>query len=71
MPVQTSAGAALSYVPTWVEWSITTAAFATFTLLYLLFSRLFPIISIWEMTDAPPEHAAKTAPLRVAEAVAS
>ncbi len=37
-----------SYTPTWVEVSITAAAFAGFILLYTLFSRLFPIVSIWE-----------------------
>ncbi len=37
-----------SYTPTWVELSITAAAVAGFTLLYTVFSRLFPIVSIWE-----------------------
>ncbi len=36
------------YQPTWVEISITTATFAAMALLYLLFSKLFPIIAIWE-----------------------
>ena len=36
------------YRPTWVEWSITAAAFAGFLLIYTLLSKLFPIISIWE-----------------------
>jgi len=36
------------YAPTWVEISITTATFAAMGLLYLLFSKLFPIVSIWE-----------------------
>jgi Ni/Fe-hydrogenase subunit HybB-like protein len=39
----------LTYIPTWVEWSITIAGFAAAMLLYLIFSKLFPIISIWEM----------------------
>ena len=39
-----------SYTPTWVEISITAAAFAGFILLYTIFSRLFPIVSIWETT---------------------
>ena len=39
------------YRPTWVEWSITAAAFAVFLLLYLIFSKLFPIVSIWETRD--------------------
>lgn len=43
------------YKPTWVEWSITAAAFAGFTLLYILFSKVFPIISIWETQELPEE----------------
>jgi Ni/Fe-hydrogenase subunit HybB-like protein len=39
------------YVPTWVEWSITAGAFAMFILLYALFSKLFPVISIWETSE--------------------
>ena len=41
-----------TYNPTWVEWSITGAAFATFILLYALFSRVFPLISLWEVREA-------------------
>jgi hypothetical protein len=41
----------LHYVPTWVEWSITIGAFAGFSLLYVLFARIFPIISIWEVKE--------------------
>lgn len=40
------------YRPTWVEWSITAAAFAAFVLLFAIFARLFPIICIWEMVEA-------------------
>lgn len=36
------------YAPTWVEISITTATFAMMASLYLIFSKLFPIVSIWE-----------------------
>lgn len=39
------------YYPTWVEWSITLAFFAGFILLYMLFSKLFPLISIWEFEE--------------------
>jgi molybdopterin-containing oxidoreductase family membrane subunit len=46
-------GAVLDYLPTWVEWSITAGGFAGFALLYVLFSRIFPIISIWELQPAP------------------
>ena len=37
-----------TYSPTWVEISITTATFAAMALLYLIFSKLFPIIAVWE-----------------------
>ncbi|MBI5031148.1 MAG: polysulfide reductase NrfD [Chloroflexi bacterium] len=39
------------YSPTWVEWSITAGAFAMFILLYSLFSKIFPIVSIWETSE--------------------
>ena len=39
------------YIPTWVEWSITAGAFAGFGLLYTLFAKLFPIISVWEVLE--------------------
>jgi Ni/Fe-hydrogenase subunit HybB-like protein len=42
------------YFPTWVEVSIVAGTFAGFTLIYLSFSRLFPIISMWE-TEEPSE----------------
>jgi molybdopterin-containing oxidoreductase family membrane subunit len=45
-PRLTSASSA--YTPTWVELAITAATFAAMVLLYLLFSRLFPIIAVWE-----------------------
>jgi len=40
-----------NYSPTWVEWSITAAAFAMFMLLISLFARLFPVISVWELKE--------------------
>ncbi|MEE9261761.1 MAG: NrfD/PsrC family molybdoenzyme membrane anchor subunit [Dehalococcoidia bacterium] len=39
------------YSPTWVEWSIIAAAFAAFMLIITLFSRLFPVISVWEVKE--------------------
>jgi Ni/Fe-hydrogenase subunit HybB-like protein len=38
-----------SYHPTWVEITITVGTFAGLALLYLLFSKAVPIISIWEL----------------------
>jgi molybdopterin-containing oxidoreductase family membrane subunit len=39
------------YGPTWVEVSITAGAVSFFVLLYMLFTKLFPIISIWEVRE--------------------
>lgn len=40
------------YTPTWVEIAITVASFAGFALVFTLFARLFPIVSLWEMAEA-------------------
>jgi Ni/Fe-hydrogenase subunit HybB-like protein len=39
------------YRPSWVEWSVMAGCFAAFTLLYMLFTKLFPIVSIWEIRE--------------------
>jgi len=39
------------YLPTWIEWSIMAGCFALFILLYAVFSKFFPIISIWEIEE--------------------
>jgi molybdopterin-containing oxidoreductase family membrane subunit len=39
------------YHPSWVEWSLMTGCFAAFILLYMLFTKLFPIVSIWEIRE--------------------
>jgi Ni/Fe-hydrogenase subunit HybB-like protein len=41
-----------SYTPTWVEWAITLACFAFFILLYVLFTKFFPVVAVWEMHEA-------------------
>lgn len=45
------------YRPTWVEWSITAATFAGFALLFMVFARHVPLLSVWEMEEraAPTE----------------
>jgi molybdopterin-containing oxidoreductase family membrane subunit len=44
------------YSPTWVECAITSATFAAMLMLYLVFSKLFPIIAVWEFkADAEEE----------------
>ena len=42
------ASASSSYMPTRVEIAITAATFAAMVMLYLIFSKLFPIIAVWE-----------------------
>ncbi len=44
-------GTEAHYFPTWVEWSIFAACAAAFTLLYMTFTKLFPIVSIWEIRE--------------------
>lgn len=43
------------YVPSWVEWSLMAGCFAAFALLYMGFTKLFPIVSIWELEEAEPK----------------
>ncbi|HWP99265.1 MAG TPA: NrfD/PsrC family molybdoenzyme membrane anchor subunit [Vicinamibacterales bacterium] len=42
-----------AYAPSWVEWSLMAGCFAAFALLYMGFTKLFPIIAIWELREAP------------------
>lgn len=51
MPLPATAGSQLSYIPTWVEWTITVSAFAASCLFYIIFSKIFPIVSIWEVSE--------------------
>ena len=44
-----------SYSPTWVEWSITAGWFAGFALLYLLFTKFLPVLTIWELKEGLDE----------------
>jgi molybdopterin-containing oxidoreductase family membrane subunit len=53
------------YHPSWVEWSLMAGCFAAFSLLYMSFTKLFPVISIWELED---EVAPAAVPVAHAEA---
>jgi molybdopterin-containing oxidoreductase family membrane subunit len=46
------------YVPTAFEWWLLCGAFAGFALLYLMFPRLFPIVSLWEVREGRLDSAA-------------
>jgi Ni/Fe-hydrogenase subunit HybB-like protein len=39
------------YSPTWVEMTLTAGTFAYFILLYAVFTKLFPIVAIWEYKE--------------------
>jgi molybdopterin-containing oxidoreductase family membrane subunit len=48
------------YEPTWVEWAITFAGGAGFVLAFAVFTKLFPLISIWEIQEEyEKEHITK------------
>jgi len=38
-----------TYRPTWVELTITAGTFAGMVMLYMIFSKIVPIISVWEL----------------------
>jgi len=40
------------YTPTWTEWAITLSLFAGLLFLYAVFTRLFPIIPLWETAES-------------------
>jgi molybdopterin-containing oxidoreductase family membrane subunit len=48
--------AAGRYSPSWVEISITVATFAAMAALYMVFSKLFPIVSLWEFEPHEQEE---------------
>ena len=51
-----------SYAPTWVEWSITLAAFAAFILIFAILAKVLPLISVWEGAEEAGEPAQAPAP---------
>jgi molybdopterin-containing oxidoreductase family membrane subunit len=54
------------YNPTWIEWSIFLGCMAAFILFYIIFTKFFPIVSIWEIQEGR-EHAVKHVTKRVKE----
>ena len=61
---------AATYFPTWVEWSILLGSIALFALLYVLFSKVFPIISIWEVREGDEIAAQNVPTIQISEASA-
>ncbi|MCZ7574287.1 MAG: polysulfide reductase NrfD [Ardenticatenaceae bacterium] len=49
------------YTPTWVELAITAAAFGGLGLIFTLFAKFFPIISVWEMEEGWEQERARAA----------
>jgi Ni/Fe-hydrogenase subunit HybB-like protein len=52
------------YQPTWVEGAITVSLFAGMVLLYVVFTRFFPIIPIWETVEAAETELPPSEPRR-------
>ncbi len=52
------------YFPSWVELSILAGTFAGFILLYMVATKFFPIVSIWEIKEGR-EHSARQVAERV------
>jgi molybdopterin-containing oxidoreductase family membrane subunit len=51
LPIQDIRPDWISYSPTWVEWSLTLAGVSVFVMLFMLISKIAPIISISEMQE--------------------
>lgn len=56
IPIQDTRHDWLFYAPTWVEWSLTAAGVAVFGMLFMIISKLAPIISISELEEAAEKH---------------
>ncbi|MGB8491871.1 MAG: NrfD/PsrC family molybdoenzyme membrane anchor subunit [Bacteroidales bacterium] len=50
LPIQDTREAWIKYTPTWIEWSLTLAGVSIFAMLFMLISKIAPVISISEMT---------------------
>jgi Ni/Fe-hydrogenase subunit HybB-like protein len=54
LPIQDTRPDWIRYSPTWVEWSLTLAGISVYGMLFMLISKIAPIISISEMTEKDP-----------------
>jgi molybdopterin-containing oxidoreductase family membrane subunit len=48
------------YRPTWIESALLAGSVAAFLLLYAIFTKLFPIVSIWEVKEGRARAASET-----------
>ena len=46
-----------TYSPSWVELSVTAAAFAGFSLMYVLFAKFFPMVAVTDVRELGVRHA--------------
>jgi molybdopterin-containing oxidoreductase family membrane subunit len=56
LPIQDIRTDWINYSPTWVEWSLTAAGVAVYGMLFMIISKIAPIISISEMEEAEEKH---------------
>ena len=59
LPIQDYRVEWIRYSPTWVEWSLSLAGIAVFGMLFMLVSKIAPIISISEMQEIDEEELLK------------
>jgi Ni/Fe-hydrogenase subunit HybB-like protein len=59
LPIQDTRVAWIKYSPTWIEWSLTFAGVSIFVMLFMLISKIVPIISISEMQEKDKEEILK------------
>ena len=51
LPIQDVPNSYKHYIPSWEEWTITLGSVAAALLIITLFTRFFPVISIWEVAS--------------------
>ena len=59
LPVQDTRADWIKYSPTWIEWSLTLAGVSVFVMLFMLISKIAPIVSISEMQQHDSEEILK------------
>jgi Ni/Fe-hydrogenase subunit HybB-like protein len=59
LPIQDTRPEWIKYSPTWIEWSLTFAGVSVFAMLFMLISKIAPIISISEMQEKDKDEILK------------
>lgn len=59
LPIQDIRPDWIRYSPTWIEWSLTLAGLSVYGMLFMLISKIAPIISISEMREQDPTEIMK------------